>query len=319
MRRARVRTLVPCRRPRGRGKVAAPVVVGGETPMPVFTRRTTAPATIDDAEVEALDRWFRAVNYLAVGQIYLLDNPLLERPLVAEDVKPRLLGHWGTTPGLNLLWTPPEPADPAARRQRDLPGRPRARRPGRGRERLARRHLQRGLPAHRVRPRRDAARCSGSSPSRAASPATSPPRRPARSTRAANSATCSPMPTAPRSTTRTWSWRPWSATASSRPARSPRRGTRNKFVDPVRDGAVLPILHLNGYKIANPTIPARIPREELESAAARLRPRGDHRRGRRPARPARDRWPPWTGPTTGSGRSSAPRARTATWSGGRGR
>ena len=73
--------------------------------MPVFTRRTTAPATIDDAEVEALDRWFRAANYLAVGQIYLLDNPLLERPLVAEDIKPRLLGHWGTTPGLNLLWT----------------------------------------------------------------------------------------------------------------------------------------------------------------------------------------------------------------------
>ena len=56
----------------------------------------------------------------------------------------------------------------------------------------------------------------------------------------------------------------------------------NKFVDPVHDGAVLPILHLNGYKIANPTVPARIPRDELEQPAARLRPRGADRRGRRP-------------------------------------
>ena len=59
----------------------------------------------DDGELRLLDRWWRAANYVAVGQIYLLDNPLLRRPLVREDIKPRLLGHWGTTPGLNLLWT----------------------------------------------------------------------------------------------------------------------------------------------------------------------------------------------------------------------
>src|SRR5436305_12946601 len=61
-------------------------------------------ASIPDEEVELLDRWWRAANYLSVGQIYLLDNPLLREPLRAEHVKPRLLGHWGTTPGLNFIY-----------------------------------------------------------------------------------------------------------------------------------------------------------------------------------------------------------------------
>ena len=60
---------------------------------------------LSDEEVARLDAWWRAANYVSVGQIYLLDNPLLRRPLEREDIKPRLLGHWGTTPGLNLLWT----------------------------------------------------------------------------------------------------------------------------------------------------------------------------------------------------------------------
>jgi xylulose-5-phosphate/fructose-6-phosphate phosphoketolase len=55
-------------------------------------------------ELERVDAYWRAANYLSVGQIYLLDNPLLRRPLVAEDIKPRLLGHWGTTPGLNFAY-----------------------------------------------------------------------------------------------------------------------------------------------------------------------------------------------------------------------
>src|SRR6476620_746805 len=55
-------------------------------------------------DLALLDRWWRAANYLSVGQIYLLDNPLLRRPLTAEDTKPRLLGHWGTTPGLNFVY-----------------------------------------------------------------------------------------------------------------------------------------------------------------------------------------------------------------------
>ena len=64
----------------------------------------TAGSAVDDDTIARLDGWWRAANYLSVGQIYLLDNPLLRRPLAREDVKPRLLGHWGTTPGLNFLY-----------------------------------------------------------------------------------------------------------------------------------------------------------------------------------------------------------------------
>src|SRR4051794_19637762 len=60
--------------------------------------------TLSAAELDLLDAYWRAANYLSVGQIYLLDNPLLREPLRAEHVKPRLLGHWGTTPGLNLIY-----------------------------------------------------------------------------------------------------------------------------------------------------------------------------------------------------------------------
>src|SRR5687767_12870561 len=59
---------------------------------------------LDDEELHAVDAWWRAANYLSVGQIYLLDNPLLRQPLRAEHVKRRLLGHWGTTPGLNFCY-----------------------------------------------------------------------------------------------------------------------------------------------------------------------------------------------------------------------
>jgi xylulose-5-phosphate/fructose-6-phosphate phosphoketolase len=65
---------------------------------------TTTTARLSADELHALDRWWRAANYLSVGQIYLLDNPLLREPLRPEHVKPRLLGHWGTTPGLNFLY-----------------------------------------------------------------------------------------------------------------------------------------------------------------------------------------------------------------------
>src|SRR5207248_3456321 len=61
-------------------------------------------APLADRELELLDAYWRAANYLSVGQIYLLDNPLLREPLEAEQVKPRLLGHFGTTPGLNLVY-----------------------------------------------------------------------------------------------------------------------------------------------------------------------------------------------------------------------
>ena len=67
-----------------------------------MTAIETAPAST--SELQALDAWWRAANYLSVGQIYLLDNPLLAEPLRPEHVKPRLLGHWGTTPGLTFLY-----------------------------------------------------------------------------------------------------------------------------------------------------------------------------------------------------------------------
>ena len=67
--------------------------------------RSEMPASpLSDDELHRLDKWWRAANYLSVGQIYLMDNPLLREDLEPEHVKPRLLGHWGTTPGLNFLY-----------------------------------------------------------------------------------------------------------------------------------------------------------------------------------------------------------------------
>ena len=65
---------------------------------------TSRLARLDDAELASLDAWWRANNYLTVGQIYLKDNPLLREPLRAEHIKPRLLGHWGTSPGLSFIY-----------------------------------------------------------------------------------------------------------------------------------------------------------------------------------------------------------------------
>ena len=158
---------------------------------------------------------------------------------------------------------PHEPGHQGPRPRRDLHHRARA---TAGR-RSSPTRTSRGRTARSTRPspatRRGCASCSASSRSRAGSRATSRPRRRARSTRAASSATRSRTRTARRSTTRTCSCAASSATARPRPARSPRAGTRTSSSTRRRDGAVLPILHLNGYKIANPTVLARIPREEL--------------------------------------------------------
>src|SRR5512141_2985086 len=79
--------------------------------MPQTASRTKAPAEraaargpLGPDELRRMDAYWRAANYLSVGQIYLLDNPLLRKPLSREHIKPRLLGHWGTTPGLNFLY-----------------------------------------------------------------------------------------------------------------------------------------------------------------------------------------------------------------------
>ena len=242
---------------------------------------TSPVPQLSDEEVARLDAWWRAANYVSVGQIYLLDNPLLRRPLVREDIKPRLLGHWGTTPGLNLLWTHLN----RLIRERDvdaifLAG------PGHGGPAAVANAWLEGTYSEiypHVGPdeRRDAA----------AVPAVLVPRRHPEPRRAGDpgsiheggelgyvlshaygAAMDNPdlvvaavvgdgeFETGPLAAS-------WHA---------------NKFVDPVHDGAVLPILHLNGYKIANPTDPGPDPARGAREPAAWLRARGADGRGRRP-------------------------------------
>ena len=101
-----------------------------------------------------MDAYWRAANYLSVGQIYLKDNPLLERPLTLDDVKPRLLGHWGTTPGLNFLYVHWNRIIRERAPGHDLRHRSGPRRPGAGGEHLSRGLLLRDLPPHRAESRR---------------------------------------------------------------------------------------------------------------------------------------------------------------------
>jgi xylulose-5-phosphate/fructose-6-phosphate phosphoketolase len=215
-------------------------------------------------DLDRLDAWWRAANYVSVGQIYLLDNPLLRRPLEADDIKPRLLGHWGTTPGLNLVWTHlnrlisdrdvdaiflagPGHGGPAAVANAWLEGTYSEVYPAVGADEEGLRRLFRqfsypgGIPSH-VAPETPGSIHEGGELgyvlSHAYGAAMDNPDLVVAAVVGDGEFETGPLATS------------WHA---------------NKFVDPVHDGAVLPILHLNGYKIANPTVPARIPRDELES------------------------------------------------------
>ena len=97
---------------------------------------------LSDKERALMDAYWRAANYLSIGQIYLYDNPLLKQSLTKDHIKPRLLGHWGTTPGLNFIYVHPEPDDQEARPRHDLHYRPWAWRARPGRECLPRGNLQ---------------------------------------------------------------------------------------------------------------------------------------------------------------------------------
>jgi len=210
-----------------------------------------------------IDAYWRAANYLSVGQIYLKDNPLLERPLTLEDIKPRLLGHWGTTPGLNFLYVHwnrlirernldmifvigPGHGGPGIVANTYLEGSysevyPHIEQNSDGIKRLFRQFSwPYGIPSH-VAPETPGSIHEGGelgySLIHAYGAAFDNPDLIVACVVGDGEAETGPLAT---------SWH------------------SNKFLNPARDGAVLPILHLNGYKIANPTVLARIPHAELE-------------------------------------------------------
>lgn len=221
----------------------------------------TAPT---DEDVRVLDAHWRAANYLSVGQIYLMANPLLTEPLRAEHIKPRLLGHWGTSPGLNLVYTHlnrvirtrgldalcvwgPGHGGPAVVANSWLEGSysetyPDVSRDAAGMERLFRQFsFPGGVPSH-VAPETPGSIHEGGelgySLAHAYGAAFDNPGLLVACVIGDGEAETGPLAT---------SWH------------------SNKFLDPVHDGAVLPILHLNGYKIANPTVLARLPEDELDA------------------------------------------------------
>jgi len=215
-------------------------------------------------EVRTIDAWWRAANYLSVGQIFLLDNPLLREPLRIEHVKPRLLGHWGTTPGLNFIYVHmnrvirardlnaifiagPGHGGPALVASTYLEGSysefyPNVTRDAEGMKRLFRQFSFPGGIGSHVTAETPGSIHEGGELGYALSHAYGAvfdnPDLLACCVVGDGEAETGPLATA------------WHS---------------NKFLNPARDGAVLPILHLNGYKIANPTVLARISREELES------------------------------------------------------
>ena len=214
-------------------------------------------------ELSHIDAWWRAANYLSVGQIYLLDNPLLKEPLRLEHIKPRLLGHWGTTPGLNFIYAHmnrvirrddldmiylagPGHGGPALVASTWLEGSysefyPNVSRDEEGMRRLFRQFsFPGGIPSH-VAPETPGSIHEGGELGYAVVHAYGAvfdnPDLIACCVVGDGEAETGPLAAA------------WHS---------------NKFLNPVTDGAVLPILHLNGYKIANPAVLARISHEELE-------------------------------------------------------
>ncbi|WP_328988894.1 phosphoketolase family protein [Kribbella sp. NBC_01245] len=225
-------------------------------------RIETSPLT--DDELRGLDAYWRAANYLSVGQIYLMANPLLAEPLAPDHLKPRLLGHWGTTPGLNLIYAHlnrvirqrerrmlyvigPGHGGPAIVANTWLEGSwtevyPNTTRDLAGMGRLFKQFsFPGGIPSH-VAPEVPGSINEGGelgySLSHAYGAAFDNPDLVVACVIGDGEAESGPLAT---------SWH------------------SNKFLDPRGDGAVLPILHLNGYKIANPTLLARIGDEELTS------------------------------------------------------
>jgi xylulose-5-phosphate/fructose-6-phosphate phosphoketolase len=223
----------------------------------------TAVGALTRNDLDLIDAYWRAANYLSVGQIYLLDNPLLREPLREEHVKPRLLGHWGTTPGLNFLYAHlnlqikardlnmiyiagPGHGGPGLVANTYLEGSYSEIYPAIGQDEPGLRRLFRqfsfpgGVPSH-VAPETPGSIHEGGelgySLAHAYGAAFDNPDLVVACVVGDGEAETGPLAA---------SWH------------------SNKFLNPVSDGAVLPILQLNGFKIANPTVLARIPQDELE-------------------------------------------------------
>jgi xylulose-5-phosphate/fructose-6-phosphate phosphoketolase len=217
----------------------------------------------EDGLISQMDAYWRASNYLSVGQIYLLDNPLLKEPLKREHIKPRLLGHWGTTPGLNFIYVHlnriiksqdldmiyiigPGHGGPALVAQAYMEGTysefyPDVSQDSEGMKRLFKQFsFPGGIPSH-VAPETPGSIHEGGelgyALSHAYGAAFDNPNLIVACVVGDGEAETGPLATG------------WHG---------------NKFLNPERDGCVLPILHLNGYKIANPCFLARIPNEELK-------------------------------------------------------
>jgi xylulose-5-phosphate/fructose-6-phosphate phosphoketolase len=217
---------------------------------------------VDEETLTRLNTWWRAANYLSIGQIYLLDNPLLRRPLTRDDIKPRLLGHWGTTPGLNFIYAQlnraiqeralntiyvagPGHGGPGMVANAYLDGTYSEVYNGIEKTEEGMRALFRqfsfpgGIPSHAAPETPGSIHEGGElgySLSHAYGAAFDNPDLLVATVVGDGEAETGPLAT---------SWH------------------SNKFLDPLQDGVVLPILHLNGYKIANPTVLARIPEDEL--------------------------------------------------------
>jgi xylulose-5-phosphate/fructose-6-phosphate phosphoketolase len=221
-------------------------------------------ARLSGADAQTLDRYWRAANYVAAGQIYLMDNPLLAEPLRPEHIKPRLLGHWGTSPGLNFIWAHlnravlahgqdmmivvgPGHGGPAALANCWLEGTysevyPSIPRDAAGLRRLFRQFsFPGGVPSH-VAPETPGSIHEGGelgySLSHAHGAAFDNPGLIVACVVGDGEAETGPLAT---------SWH------------------SGRFLDPAGDGAVLPILHLNGWKIANPAVLARLPQSDLDA------------------------------------------------------
>jgi xylulose-5-phosphate/fructose-6-phosphate phosphoketolase len=222
------------------------------------------PDILSREELDAMNAYWRAANYLSVGQIYLLDNPLLREPLKLEHIKPRLLGHWGTTPGVNFIYLHlnrvikirdlnvifilgPGHGAPGLVANTYLEGTysevyQNITRDEEGLKKLFKQFsFPGGIPSHAAPETPGSIHEGGElgySIAHAYGAAFDNPDLIVACVVGDGESETGPLATA------------WHS---------------NKFINPVTDGAVLPILHLNGYKIANPTVPARISREELEA------------------------------------------------------